>query len=127
MTRVEHKPADPVSFLALVPAKAIDHPAAVAKKAQEQSTTALVNFAAAAEDSGRMLDAIVENTSAKNIELSMKTLAALRANADAEFSHLKALLGAKLPSEVIELQSSFLRKRVEMWVEQGQGVPGTHH
>ncbi|SIT55988.1 conserved hypothetical protein [Mesorhizobium prunaredense] len=52
--------------------------------------------------------------------MSTKTVAALRANAEADVSHLKALVSAKLPSEVVELQSSFLRKRPEMWVEQGR-------
>ncbi|WP_244662087.1 phasin family protein [Mesorhizobium huakuii] len=44
----------------------------------------------------------------------------MRANAEADLSHLQALVGAKLPSQVIALQSSFWRKRVEMYVEQAK-------
>ncbi|TIX94310.1 MAG: phasin, partial [Mesorhizobium sp.] len=42
------------------------------------------------------------------------------ANADAGFSHLEALIGAKSLSEVVELQTSFLRKRAELAVEQAK-------
>ena len=52
--------------------------------------------------------------------MSLKTVAALRANAEADFSYLEALVGAKSLSEVIELQTTFLRKRVEMGVEQAK-------
>ena len=48
------------------------------------------------------------------------TAAALRANAEASFSHLEALVSAKSFSEVVELQTTFLRKRVEMSVEQAK-------
>jgi phasin len=44
----------------------------------------------------------------------------LRANAEASFSHLEALVGAKTLSEVVELQTAFLRKRVESTVEQAK-------
>ncbi|TIU69539.1 MAG: phasin, partial [Mesorhizobium sp.] len=52
--------------------------------------------------------------------LSLKTIAALRANADAGFSHLEALVSAKSLSEVVELQTAFLRKRAELAVEQAK-------
>ena len=52
--------------------------------------------------------------------MSMKTISAMRSNAEAGFSHLEALVGAKTLSEVIELQTSFLRKQVETGVEQAK-------
>ena len=55
-------------------------------------------------------------------DLSLKTISALRANAEAGFSHLEALIGAKSLSEVVELQTAFLRKRVEMTVEQAKDL-----
>ncbi|TGR63743.1 hypothetical protein EN837_26440, partial [bacterium M00.F.Ca.ET.194.01.1.1] len=53
-------------------------------------------------------------------EMLLKTIAALQANAEAGFSHLEALVGAKTLSEVVELQTAFLRKRAEMAVEQAK-------
>jgi hypothetical protein len=44
----------------------------------------------------------------------------LRANAEADFSHLETLVSAKPLSEVVELQTTFLRKHVEMSVEQAK-------
>nr|WP_244662195.1 phasin family protein [Mesorhizobium huakuii] len=67
---------------------------------------------------GKCSESIFENTKAVGNELSLKTIAALRANAEADLSHLQALVGAKLPSAVIALQSNLLRKGLEMCVEQ---------
>ena len=63
------------------------------------------------------MESTFETARAASSDLSLKTISALRANTEAGFSHLEALLGAKSVSEVIELQTSFLRKRVEMTVE----------
>ena len=125
MTKIEDKAIDDkadenVNFLALDPAKAIDFLQVVTKEGDEQATAALAKIASDAQDAGRRLKLIVENTKANRDEMSTKTVAALRASAEADVSHLKALVSAKLPSEVVGLQSSFLRKRMEMWVEQGR-------
>ena len=57
-------------------------------------------------------------------ELSLKTIAALRANAELNFSHLEALVGVKSVSELIEVQTVFFRKSVEAGVAQAEGPPG---
>ena len=44
----------------------------------------------------------------------------MRANAEANFSHLEALIGVRSLSDLIELQTAFMRKRVEMSVEQAK-------
>ncbi|RUW24215.1 TIGR01841 family phasin, partial [Mesorhizobium sp. M1E.F.Ca.ET.041.01.1.1] len=46
--------------------------------------------------------------------------AAWRANAETDFSHAEALVRAKSLPEVFELQTTFLRKRVEMGAEQAK-------
>ena len=55
-------------------------------------------------------------------DLSLKAISSLRSNTEAGFAHLEALVGAKTLSEVIELQTSFLRKRVELMVEQAKDL-----
>jgi phasin len=42
----------------------------------------------------------------------------MRTNAEAGFAHLEALVGARSLSEVVELQTSFLRQRFEDAVAQ---------
>ncbi|MET3524121.1 phasin [Mesorhizobium abyssinicae] len=120
MAKTEDQDVGTIQFPALDPAKAIDQMRAVAEKAGKLSTGTLVKFASSAEDARKMLDSIFENTKAVGAELSLKTIAGMRANAEADLSHLHALVGAKLPSQVIALQSGFWRKRVEMYVQQAK-------
>ena len=67
-----------------------------------------------------ILETTFETAKTVSGDLSLKTISALRANAEVGFAHLEALVAAKTLSEVIELQTSFLRKRVEMSVEQAK-------
>jgi phasin len=75
-----------------------------------------------AEEAQKTLESTYETVKTVGNDLSMQTITAMRANAAAGFDHLEALLGAKSFSEVIELQTSFLRKRVEMVVEQANDM-----
>lgn len=102
------------------PGKATDRLRAVAEKAVEQSNETLAKVALGAEDTQKALKSTFESTKSFGNDLSLKTIAVLRANAEADFSHFEALVGAKSPSEIIELQTTFLRKRVEMGVEQAK-------
>ena len=106
---------DPSAF---DPSKAADQLRAVAEKGAEQSKEAFARFQSGAEDTQKALKSFLENARSVGSELSQNTIAALRVSAEADFSHLEALVGAKSLSEIIELQTIFLRKRVEMGVEQ---------
>ena len=59
------------------------------------------------------LETTFETVKSAGSDLSLKTIAALRSNSEASFAHLEALVGAKSISEVIELQTAFLRHGVE--------------
>jgi phasin len=123
MSKTEDKPgqtAETVEFPAFDPSKATDQLRAVAEKGVEQSKEALAKFQSGAEDTQKVLKSTFETAKSVGNELSLTTIAALRANAEADFSHLEALAGAKSVSEVFELQTTFLRKRVEMGVEQAK-------
>ncbi|BCH23339.1 phasin [Mesorhizobium sp. L-8-3] len=102
------------------PSMATDQFRAVAEKGVEQSNEALAKFKAGSEDTQKALKSTFEAAKSVGNELSLKTIAALRANAEADFSHLEALVIAKSLSEVVELQTTFLRKRFEMGVEQAK-------
>ena len=109
-----------VEFPSFDVSKATDQVRAFAEKGVEQSKEAYAKLKTGAEEAQKTLENTYETAKTVSTDLSLKTIAALRANAEANFSHLEALVGAKSISEVVELQTSFLRKRVEMVVEQAK-------
>ena len=112
--------AETMAFPAFDPGKATDQFHAVAEKGVEQSKEALTKFTAGAEDTQKALKSTFETAQSVGNELSLKMIAALRANAEADFAHLEALANAKSLPDVIELQTTFLRKRFEMGIEQAK-------
>jgi phasin len=109
-----------VEFPSFDASKATDQIRAFAEKSVEQSKEAYAKLKTGAEETQKVLESTFETAKTVSSDLSLKTIAALRANAEAGFSHLEALIGAKSLSEVVELQTSFLRKRVESTVEQAK-------
>ena len=98
--------------------KTVDQFRAFAEKGVEQSKEAYAKLKSGAETTQKALESTFEQAKAVGSEFSLKSIAAARANAEAGFSHLEALVGAKSLSEVIELQTAFLRKAVETAIEQ---------
>ena len=127
MTKTAEKPSESATSIdvpAFDPSKATDQLRAVAEKGIEQSKEALAKLQSGAEDTQKALTSILETAQSVCDELSLKAIAALRANAEADFAHLEALIGAKSLSEVFELQTTFLRQRVKMSVEQATEFQG---
>ncbi|NRP76133.1 hypothetical protein ILFOPFJJ_07057 [Ensifer psoraleae] len=114
--------AETVEYLAFDPSKATDQVYEVAEKGVEQSKEAFAKFQSGAEETQKALKRTFETAMLVGNELWLTTIAALRANTEADFSHLQALAGAKSLSEAIELQTTFLRKRVEMGVKQANDL-----
>lgn len=112
------KTADVFEIPSFDAAKATDQIRAFAEKGVEQSKEVYAKLKDNAEDAQKAIESTYETVKSASADLSLKTIAALRANAEVNFSHLEALVGAKTLSDVIELQTAFLRKRVEMTVEQ---------
>lgn len=98
--------------------KATDQVRAFAEKGLEQSKETYAKLKSGAEEAQKALESTYETVKTVGNDLSLKTIAALRANSEASFAHLESLVAAKSLSEFIELQTAFLRKRVEMAVEQ---------
>jgi phasin len=109
-----------IEFPSFDASKATDQMRAFAEKSVEQSKEAYTKLKTGAEETQKALETTFETAKSVSGDLSQKTLSALRANAEAGFDHLEALFGAKTLSDVIELQTSFLRKRVEASVEQAK-------
>ncbi|HET9538319.1 MAG: phasin [Mesorhizobium sp.] len=109
-----------IEFPAFDPSKATDQLRSFAEQGVEQSKEAYTKLKVGAEDAQKAIESTFETAKSVGSELSLKTIAAFRANAEANFSHLEALVGVKSLSELVELQTAFVRKRVEMTVEQAK-------
>lgn len=120
MSKAPKTVIDNVEFPTFDATKAADQVRAFAEKGMEQSKEAYAKLKTGAEETQKALESTFETVKTVGSDLSLKTIATLRANAEAGFSHLEALVGAKSLSEVIELQTSFVRKSVETAVEQAK-------
>lgn len=120
MTKAAAKTAETVEFPTFDAEKATDQFRAFAEKGVEQSKEAYAKMKTGAETAQKALETSFENAKSVAGEMSLKSIAAARANAEAGFSHLEALVGARSLSEVIELQTAYLRKSVETAVEQAK-------
>ena len=109
-----------VEFPSFDASKAADQVRAFAEKGIEQSKEAYAKLKNGAEETQKALESTFETVKSVGSDLSLKTIAALRANSEATFAHLEALVGAKSLSEVVELQTAFVRKAVETAVEQAK-------
>jgi phasin len=109
-----------VEFPSFDATKATDQIRAFAEKGVEQSKEAYAKLKTGAEDAQKAIESTIETAKSVSGDLSLKTISAFRSNAEAGFAHLEALVGAKNFSEVIELQTAFLRSRVETSVEQAK-------
>jgi phasin len=72
------------------------------------------------EDAQKVFESTFETAKTASNDLTLKSIAALRANAEANFAHMEALAGVKSLSEVMELQTAYMRKSYEMMVEQAK-------
>ncbi len=96
-----------------------------AEKGAKQSREAFAKLKTAGEEAGKTLEATVQTAQAGGIEFGLKTIDALRTNAQNSLSHMEALLGVKSVAELFELQTTFLRKQVELNVEQAKSLQET--
>ena len=120
MTKTATKMADTIEFPTFDASQATDQFRAFAEKGVEQSKEAYVKMKTGAEEAQKVIEATYENARTAGADLSMKGIAAMRASTEAGFSHMESLAGVKSLSDLIELQTSFLRKSYEMMVEQAK-------
>jgi phasin len=109
-----------VEFPTFDTSKTTDQFRALAEKGVEQSKEAYAKAKAGAEEAQKLFEGTIETTKAASNELSLKAIAALRVNAELGFSHLESLVAAKSLSEIVELQTAYLRRRFELAVDQAK-------
>lgn len=119
MTKTAAKGAETFSA-AFDASKANDQFRAFAETGMEQSRQAYEKMKSNAEFTQKSLESTFESAKQAGNEMSLKSLAAMRTNSELGFAHLEALMGARSVSDVIELQTGFMRKSVELALQQAK-------
>ena len=114
------KVSETIEFPSFDASKATDQFRAFTEKGVEQSKEAYAKLKNGAENAQKAIETSFETAKSAGSDLSLKTIAALRANAETDFAHLEALVGVTSISQLFELQTSYLRKRVELVVDQAK-------
>lgn len=107
-------------FPAFDPARLTESYREFAEKGAVQSREAYARMKAAAEEATKTMETTVDSAQAGSLELGLKAVATLRANAESAFSHMEALMGVKSVAELMELQSTYLRQQIETGVDQAK-------
>lgn len=116
---------DIFSFSTFDPSKMQESFRDFAEKGAAQSKEAYSKLKSATEEATRTVEATVQTAQAGTVELGLKAIDALRTNADLSLSHMEALLGVKSVAELVELQTSFIRKQAEVTMEQAKAIQET--
>lgn len=111
---------DNVEFPSFDASKATEQLRDFAEKGVEQSKEVFAKFKDNAEQAQKAFEGAFEGVKDATSELSLKTISAWRSNAESVFAHLESLVGAKSVSELVELQSAFVKKSLETGVEQAK-------
>ncbi|WP_159592955.1 MULTISPECIES: phasin [Chelativorans] len=119
MSKTSNKP-EGTEFPTFDASKATEQFRSFAEKSAEQTRETYEKMKSGAEDARKAFEASFENAKSVGDELVLKSIAAMRVGAEANFAQFEALVGASSFSEVIELQSSFLRKQMELAADQAK-------
>jgi phasin len=112
--------AEVFSFPAFDAAKVTDTYREFAEKGVAQSKEAYSRIKTAAEDATKTMETTMDTAQAGTVELGLKAIDTMRVNTENTFAHFEALLGVKSVAELMELQTSFVRKQIETGVEQAK-------
>ena len=86
----------------------------------QRSKDAYEKFKSNAEEATSALEETIEKSRANVVEFNKKTIEAVQQNADATLAHVKDVFAVKTLSEVIELQSAFLKNQTELLQSQAK-------
>ncbi|RWX77331.1 phasin [Neorhizobium lilium] len=117
-----YRTEDMFSFSAFDPAKFTEGFRDLAEKGASQTHEAYIKMKAAAEEATKTAESTMQSAQAGSMELGIQTIEALRTTADMSLLHMEALMGVKSVSELVELQTSFLRRQAEMTVAQAKAI-----
>lgn len=119
MSKTATKSAETIEFPAFDTA-AGDQIRAFAEKGVAQTRETYEKLKSGAEEMQKTIESTVESARGIGSDMSLKSIAMMRSNADAGFDHLEKLVSAKSVSEMIELQTAYVRACVEASVVQAR-------
>ncbi|MBP0614892.1 phasin [Jiella mangrovi] len=111
---------NPQSMLGMDPSQMNETFRAMTQKSMEQSKEAYGRMKAAADEATKALETTMESAHQGSLQLSKKAIDAMRTNAELGFAHLDSMMSAKSFAEVIEMQTAYVRKQVEMATDQAK-------
>jgi len=120
MNKATANTAETIEFPTFDAARTTEQFRAFTKQSVEQSKEAYAKFKSGVETAQKAFESTFETARNAGTEISLKSIAAARANTEAGFSHLEALAKARTFSEIIELQTSYFRKAAESVAEQAK-------
>jgi len=91
-----------------------------ASKAAGQAQEGFEKVKSSADDARQAFEKTFESAQAVSNEFALKSLSMVRDGAEATLAQFEALAGAKTFSEVVELQSSYVRKQMEFATRQAK-------
>jgi len=112
--------ADVFSVSAFDPAAMTDSYRDFAEKSMAQSKEHYAKMKTAAEDATKTVEATLESAQAGTVELGLKAIDFMRVQSDNSLSHMEALLGVKSISELVQLQTAFMRRQIELGLDQAK-------
>jgi len=115
-----NKAAEAADFPGFDPSTAAEQFRSFTEKTAEQAKATYEHMKTSAEDARRAFEASLETVKNVGDEIVLKSVAALRTGTEANLAQVEALVAAKSFSDVIELQSSFLRKQMEFALDQAR-------
>lgn len=125
MTKTATKSAETIENAAFDAGKAADQFRAFAENGLEQSRLAYDKFKSQAEHAQQSMETTLETARQAGSEMSLKSISAMRTNAELGFAHFEALVKARTLSEMLELQTAFVRQSIELAVEQAKDFQAT--
>lgn len=116
---------DIFSFSTFDPSRLTDSFREFAEKGATQSREAFTKIKDAAEEATKVVETTMQTAQSASVEIGLKAIDAMRTNADLSLTHLESLMGVKSVAQLIELQTSFIRKQAEVAVEQAKALQET--
>lgn len=116
---------DIFSFSTFDPSRLTDSFREFAEKGATQSREAFTKIKDAAEETTKVVETTLQTAQSASVEIGLKAIDAMRTNADLSLTHLESLMGVKSVAQLIELQTSFIRKQAEVAVEQAKALQET--
>lgn len=123
MSKTANKP-EGVEFPSFDASKATEQFRSFAAKGAEQTKEAYDLLKKSSEETRKAFEVSYEKAKAASDELVLKSISAMREGSEANFAQFEALIGARSVSEFVELQSSFLRKQIELAIGQAKEFQG---